>query len=85
MLAYADSLEDIHLLNWAEYFLLGLKNEIEKINSLLDVNYVKNEILFPAIHIAFERKIITEIEMKVLELIIKKPEMQIKSEELSEI
>lgn len=85
MLGSADSLRDVDLLNWAEYFLLGLKNEIEKINSLLDIDYVKNEILFPAIRIAFDRKIITEIEVQVLELIIKKPEMQIKSEELSEI
>jgi hypothetical protein len=30
MLSKADSLEDGNILQWCEYFLLGLKNEIEK-------------------------------------------------------
>lgn len=85
MLAKADSLQEKDLLDWCEYFLLGLKNEVEKIDSLLDARYVKNEILLPAIEIARKREIITDREFQVLELIIKKPNMQIKSEELSEI
>lgn len=85
MLGKADSLQEKDLLDWCEYFLLGLKNEVEKIDSLLDARYVKNEILLPAIEIARKREIITDREFQVLELIIKKPNMQIKSEELSEI
>lgn len=85
MLGKADSLQEKDLLDWCEYFLLGLKNEVEKIESLLDATYVKNEILLPAIEIARKREIITDREFQVLELIIKKPNMQIKSEELSEI
>ena len=35
MLSYADTLEPRDLLAWCEYFLIGLKNEIEKIDHLL--------------------------------------------------
>ena len=35
------------MLAWCEYFLLGLKNEIEKIDSLLDISYVRKVILEP--------------------------------------
>ena len=41
MLSNADSLKDDSILEWCEYFLRGLKNEIEKIDSLLDISYVK--------------------------------------------
>lgn len=82
MLSKADSLKDNDILNWSEYFLLGLKNEIEKIDSLLSREYVKNKILLPAITFSFERKIITEKEYKILQYIINKDDMLIKAEEL---
>ncbi len=83
MLSKADSLNDSDILQWCEYFLNGLKNEIEKIDSLLDRNYVQMEILLPALKIAREEKHITEQEFKVLEHMVKKEEMAMKSEELS--
>ncbi len=84
-LSVADSLEDSDVLNWSEYFLTGLKNEIEKIDSLLTKRYVQERILLPAIAFAREREQITKREFDVLNLLICKDNMQIKSEELAEI
>ena len=85
MLEVADNLDDRSSLEWAEYFLLGLKNEIEKIDSLLNMNYVREKILIPAINFAFERQNITQREYKVLKYLIQKEAVLIKSEELSKI
>jgi Fic family protein len=83
MLSKADSLCDDDLLIWCEYFLLGLKNEIEKIDSLLNKEYVNKEILLPTLKIAREAKQITEQEFKIIDYLINKDEMAMKSEELS--
>ena len=83
MLAVADSLADLDILNWSEYFLLGLKNEIEKIDSLLSETYVRDKILLPAISFARERENITAKEFEVLKYILLKDEMLIKSTELT--
>ena len=83
MLSQADSLTDKDILAWCEYFLLGLKNEIEKIDSLLDKKYVKNNILIPTIKLALENEHITSQEYKILEYLVNKDEMCMKSEELS--
>lgn len=83
MLAVADSLEDRDILKWSEYFLLGLKNEIEKIDSLLSETYVRDKILLPAISFALDRENITAKEFEVVKYILLKDEMLIKSTELS--
>lgn len=85
MLSIADSLKDADVLAWAEYFLLGLKNEIEKIDSLLSKTYVREKILIPAISFALDRKNITDKEFKILKYLLLKDEMLIKSEELIKI
>ena len=72
MLSIADSLEDNDILNWCEYFLLGLKNEIEKIDSLLDKKYVKEELLIPTLKIALDNEHITTQEHKILKYLIEK-------------
>ncbi len=82
MLNLADSLKDDDILNWCEYFLIGLKNEIEKIDSLLDVNYVRDEILIPSLKSALYAKHIDEKEHKILHYLISKPKMAMKSQEL---
>lgn len=82
MLSKADSLNDSDILEWCEYFLLGLKNEIEKIDSLLDIQYVRSNILLPVIKDSLESKYITQIESKILEYLIKTDEITMKSEEL---
>ncbi len=85
MLEVADTLDDRSLLEWAEYFLLGLKNEIEKIDSLLNMDYVREKILIPSINFALERQNITQREYRVLKYLIQKDNVLIKSEELSKI
>ena len=83
MLGKADSLTNDDILTWAEYFLLGLKNEIEKIDSLLSQKYVTEKILVPAINFALEMENITEREYKILKYLVEKKDMAMKSEELN--
>ncbi|HMT26901.1 MAG TPA: Fic family protein [Candidatus Absconditabacterales bacterium] len=83
MLAKADSLKDNDILSWCEYFLLGLKNEIEKIDSLLQGTYVRSNILIPTIDFALEREHITDKEHKILSYLINSKDMTIKAEELN--
>lgn len=83
MLSKADSLKDDDILDWCEYFLLGLKNEIEKIDSLLDKQYVKNRILLPTIKLAYQKEHITKQEFKILAHLINNDDISMKSEELS--
>ncbi len=85
MLETADSLEDEDILKWCEYFLSGLKNELEKIDRLLNRDFVKDNILLPAIKYALDRKLITQKEQQALKLIVNNPDMTIKSQELSKI
>ncbi|TRZ77260.1 Fic family protein [bacterium] len=84
-LAQADSLKDNDILEWSEYFLLGLKNEIEKIDSLLSKQYVREKILLPAIDFAFSMENITEREHKILQYLVNKDKMSMKSEELDKL
>lgn len=84
-LSNADSLEEKDILSWAEYFLSGLKNEIEKIDSLLSLKYVREKVLLPAINFALDRENITQKEHSALKLLISKDEMVLKSKELSKI
>ena len=85
MVAKADSLEASDILAWCEYFLRGLKNEIEKIDSLLNVEYVRTEILLPTLKYALEREHITDLEHKVLQYLVNKEDASMKSEELSQL
>lgn len=85
MLSCADSLENEDILQWCEYFLLGLKNEIEKIDSLLDENYVKKDILLPSLKIAFENEHVTKQEYRILQHLVNNQYMAMKSEELSSL
>lgn len=55
------------VLRWSEYVLRGLKEEIEKVDKLLDYRYLKKEILLPAIVNAVDRKYITDVEARVLQ------------------
>ncbi len=83
MLAKADSLIDKDVLSWAEYFLMELKNEIEKIDSLTQREFTRDKILLPTIKIALEREHITKQEFDILSHLIKNEDMTIKSAELS--
>jgi Fic family protein len=82
MLGSADTLEDENLLEWSKYFLLGLKNQIEKIDSLMRVDFTRDKILLPAIKLAREREHITKQESEILSYLVKSKKMTIKSSEL---
>jgi Fic family protein len=65
-LSEADSGSDQGMTAWCEYVLSGLKQEIEKIDRLAEYDFLKKEIIIPAISHAQERKVITEMESKIL-------------------
>jgi Fic family protein len=65
-LSKADLGTDEGILEWCEYVLLGLKEEIEKIDKLSDYDYLKKEILLPSITHSLEKKYITATESKIL-------------------
>jgi Fic family protein len=71
-LSEADKGDDKSLLKWCEYVLCGLRNEINKIDRLLDYGYLSKEVLLPALDIALERKYITNNEHKILSVAAKK-------------
>ncbi len=83
MLSKADSLAPDDLLAWCEYFLGGMKNELEKIDSLLSLEFVRNELLLPMLKLANERQYITEEERKILAYLVSKEDMAMKSSELA--
>lgn len=71
-LAQADTGTAAGILAWCEYVLQGLKVEIEKIDKLLDYDYLKKEILLPAVHYSLERGHINEIEAQILKRAVEK-------------
>ena len=75
-LSKADTGMEVDLLSWCEYVLEGLKNEIDKIDKLLDYNYLSKNILLPAIDFSLERKLIIPQEEKILKVVIKKQVIQ---------
>lgn len=75
-LAMADQGTEEGMKAWCEYVLKGLKEEIEKIDKLLDYNFLKTEILIPSIDFSLDRKVITPIEAKMLKVVIEKQVMQ---------
>ncbi|MDD3030199.1 MAG: Fic family protein [Alphaproteobacteria bacterium] len=81
----ADSLRDEDLLKWAEYFLYGLKNQIEKINTLMDQKYTVNQILVPTLKSALDRQHITRQEYDVLFFLVRHHDMAIQSKDLEKI
>ncbi|MEP1094831.1 MAG: Fic family protein [Cyclobacteriaceae bacterium] len=75
-LSNADEGSNSGILDWCKYVLMGLKEEIEKIDNLSDYDYLRKEILLPTINFSLERKIITETESKVLKRVIDKQVIQ---------
>jgi Fic family protein len=75
-LSLADTGKDKGILSWCEYVLKGLRDEIEKIDRLLDYDYLKAEILLPAIRYSQERKFITDLETRVLKVAVEKQMIQ---------
>jgi|SRR3989339_525112 len=85
MLALADSGEETKVLKWCSYVLEGLKVEIEKIDNLLDRNYITNVILLPVLSYALENQYILKREYDILSALVKSKEMQLRSSDLNKI
>lgn len=71
-LAMADRGAEEHIAQWCEYVLSGLREEITKIDRLLDYEFLKKKILLPTIQFALERQYITDDEFKILREAAKK-------------
>jgi Fic family protein len=75
-LSLADTGTNKGILDWSEYVLKGLKEEIEKIDKLSDYDFLRKEILLPTINHSLERKYITDVEAKILKRVIDKQVVQ---------
>ena len=68
MLSIADQGDKPSLLTWCEYVLTGIRDEIIKVNKLLDHDYLFNKILKPSVLLANERGLIDKSELEVLKM-----------------
>jgi Fic family protein len=81
-LSEADMGDDTSLLNWCDYVLTGILEEVTKVNKLLDFDYLYQKILVPTINLGIDRGYLNKDEAKVLNIGIKK--QKFKAGELSE-
>ena len=72
MLFEADSGTDKGLLKWCKYVLTGLRDELTKIDKLLNYDFLSQRILKPAIRYTLERKLVTDLEASILNLAVDK-------------
>ncbi len=72
MLALADKGDVGGILEWSGYVLSGLLEEINKIDNLLDMNYLVNRILIPAITTCRNNKSLGALQADILEIAAKK-------------
>ncbi len=84
-LGLADTGEKDKVLEWCLYVLGGLKEEIEKIDRLLDLKYMTEIILIPSLAYALDRQLITKREFDILSALVKSRSMIIKSSDLDRI
>jgi Fic family protein len=75
-LSEADEGTNDGLINWCTYVLEGLKSEIDKIDMLLDYEYLKNSILIPALEYSKTMKYIDPREYKILKITVEKQVVQ---------
>ena len=66
MLALADDYKDEHILEWCEYFLSGVRDEIKKSESLADAEFVNKKILLPSIDRMEKAGVISKLEGNIL-------------------
>jgi Fic family protein len=85
MLALADTGENKKVLDWCSYVLGGLRDEIKKIDRLLDYKYMLTEILTPALGFSLDRKLITDREHAILMAVVSSESMAVKSGDIENI
>lgn len=81
-LAEADQGTNTSLLNWCDYVLSGILQEVTKVNRLMDYDFLYRNILIPTVELAIERGHINKDEARVLRTGIAKQEF--KSADLGE-
>lgn len=84
-LGLADTGEKDKVLQWCQYVLEGLREEIEKIDKLLDLKYMTDVVLIPCLAYALERQLITKREFDILSAVVRSKSMTIKSSDLDAI
>lgn len=72
ILSEADFGTDKALLNWCDYVLTGILQEVTKVNNLLDFDFLYKKVLVPTLSLSIERGYINKEEAKVLSVGIKK-------------
>lgn len=72
MLSIADQGTEQSTLNWCEYVLTGICDEISKVNKLLDHPYLSSKVLKPAITFARERGLVNGTEESILKMGVEK-------------
>lgn len=82
-LANADKGTNDALIQWCEYVISGLIKEIGKIDKLLNYDYLKDEILIPAITQAKEVGKISQLDNSILKVVVKS--QKVKPKEVSDL
>jgi Fic family protein len=72
MLSHADTGTDVGLLAWCSYVLSGLKTELDKVAKLLDYDWLKKNVLAPAIVELHQKNGISNHEKTILLLTLDK-------------
>lgn len=72
MLSLADTGTDEGLLEWCSYVLSGLKAELDKVGKLLDYDWLKKNILVPAINELHQKNGISNHERTILHIALDK-------------
>jgi|SRR5580658_2905696 Fic family protein len=72
MLARADEGTDASLEEWCHYVLVGVRDEIKKVDRLSDHAYLTSRILLPALAYARERQLVTAQEHAILTVAVEK-------------
>ena len=72
MLALADDYKDEHILEWCEYFLSGVRDEIKKSESLADAEFVNKKILLPSVDRMEKAGIVSRLESNILGRAVRK-------------
>ena len=75
-LAAADSGDDEGIMSWCLFFLTGLSEDMERIDRLLNYEYLSEKILRPAVRYCRERGLISPVDASILEVAIEKPEFR---------
>lgn len=82
MLSIADSGTDDGLENWCVYVLSGVLDEMNKVDQLLNYEFLRQRVLNPAIKYALERQQVTKLEAAVLEASLRSEAAVVKSVDL---